>query len=184
MARDEKGAIAEQRTIVYVDQAAFYLLPSVVRTYAPRGQTPILRAPTSYDHLSVMRAVSETGRLYVRSQRESSTGETVVSFLNHLLGHSRGNVLVVWDGARIHACEAVKAFLRTVSDQRRHLVRLPAYAPELNPDEGIWQYLKNVELRTMVCQHLTELEREVKLAGARLRHKVHVLRGVIRQTGL
>ena len=184
MARDQKGAVAEQRTIVYVDQAAFYLLPGVVRTYAPRGHTPILRAPKSYDHLSVMSAVSETGRLYVRYQRESYTGETVVSFLKHLLGHIKGKLLVVWDGARIHSCETVKVFLTTVSDQRLHLVRLPAYAPELNPDEGIWQYLKNVELRNMVCKNLTELEREVKLAVARLRHKAHVLRGVIRQTGL
>lgn len=184
MAGDQKGAIAEQRTIIYVDQAAFYLLPGVVRTYAPRGHTPVLRAPKSYEHLSVMSGVSENGRLYVRYQRDAYTGETVVGFLKHLLRHIDGKLLVVWDGARIHSCEAVKAFLASVPEQRLHLIRLPAYAPELNPDEGIWRYLKYVELRNLVCKNVTELHYELTLAVARLRHKTDVLRGVIRQTGL
>jgi transposase len=184
MARDQKGALAEQRTIVYVDQAGFSLLPGVVRTYAPRGQTPILRAPKSYDHLSVMSGVSESGRLYVRYQDDAYTGETVVGFLKHLLRHIPGKLLVVWDGAPIHWSKPVKTLLATVPDQRLRLVRIPPYAPELNPDEGIWRYLKYVELRNLVCKILDDLRRELKLAVARLRHKAHVLSGVIRQTGL
>jgi transposase len=184
MARNQKRAGAEQRTIVYVDQAAFYLLPGVVRTYAPRGQTPILRAPKSYDHLSVMSGVTEKGRLYVRYQEKAYTGEAVVDFLKHLLRHIPGKLLVVWDGARIHWSAAVKTFLATIPDQRLHLVRIPAYAPELNPDEGIWRYLKYVELRNVVCKTLDELRYERKRAVARLRHKADVLGGLIRQTGL
>jgi transposase len=184
MARDQKGALAEQRTIVYVDQAAFYLLPGVVRTYAPRGQPPILRAPKSYDHLSVMSGVSENRRLFVRYQQEAYTGEAVVGFLKHLLRHIPGKLLVVWDGARIHWSEAVKTFLATLPDRRLRLVRIPPYAPELNPDEGIWRYLKYVELRNLVCKNLDELRYELKLAVARLRHKPDVLSGVIRQTSL
>ncbi len=131
-----------------------------------------------------MSGVSENGRLYVRYQREAYTGETVTGFLKHLLRHIHGKLLVVWDGARIHSCEAVKAFLATVPDQRLRLVRLPPYAPELNPDEGIWRYLKYVELRNLVCKNLDDLHYELKLAVARLRHKADVLRGVILQTGL
>ncbi|MFN8503531.1 hypothetical protein [Kouleothrix sp.] len=75
-----KKAHDEQRTIFYVDEAAFYLLPAVVRTYAPVGQTPILRAPKPYTHLSVISGVSETGKLYVQQQACAYRGDTIVGF--------------------------------------------------------------------------------------------------------
>jgi transposase len=183
MARDQKKAQDEGRTIVYVDAAAFYLLPAVVRTYAPIGETPILRAPKSYAHLSVISGVTETGKLYVRQQACAYRGPAIVGFLEHLQRHIDGRLLVLWDGARIHRSEPVKDFLAR-EDCRIRLERLPAYAPELNPDEGIWSYLKYVELRNLVCHTLDELRDELRLAIARLRHKAHVLRGVITQTGL
>ena len=55
---------------------------------------------------------------------------------------------------------------------------MPAYAPELNPDEGIWKLLKRTELRNLCCDDLTEPRLELRLAAARLRHKTSVIRGV------
>jgi transposase len=63
------------------------------------------------------------------------------------------------------------------------LERLPGYAPELNPDEGIWRYLKRVELRNVYCAALSELCYESRLAIARLRHKVSVIKGGISHAG-
>jgi hypothetical protein len=57
----------------------------------------------------------------------------------------------------------------------------PAYAPELNPDEGIWNLLKRVELRNLCCNDLAELRLELRLAAARLRHKRTVIQGCITQ---
>jgi hypothetical protein len=102
MASDQKKAEAEGRTIVYVDEAAFYLLPAVVRTYAPVGETPVLQAPTSYAHLSVISGVTESGKLYVHQQEKAYRGPAVVDFLEHLQRHIAGSILVVWDGASIH----------------------------------------------------------------------------------
>ena len=155
----------------------------MVRTYAPVGQTPILRAPKSYAHLSVISGVSETGKLYMQQQACAYRGPAIVGFLEHLQRHIAGGILVLWDGARIHRSKPVKEFLSQEAC-RIHLERLPAYAPELNPDEGIWSYLKQVELRNLVCHTLDELRYELRLAIARLRHKASVLRGVIAQTGL
>lgn len=169
----------EECTIVYVDESAFYLLPSVVRTYAPRGKTPILVAPKSYEHLSVISGITVEGQLVTQMQQQAYRGKTIVGFLRHLLSEVKGKLLVLWDGARIHRCTAVKEFLQTVGDQRLQLERLPAYAPELNPDEGIWHYLKNVELRNVVCDTLEELRYEVRRAIARLRHKRSVIQACI-----
>jgi transposase len=106
-----------------------------------------------------------------------------VRFLRHLLRHLPGKLLVLWDGAPIHRGEAVQQFLAAGGAERLHLETLPAYAPELNPDEGIWQYLKHVELRNLVCDDLPELQAELRRAVARLRHKRHVVQGCIAQVG-
>lgn len=164
---------------MYVDEAGFYLLPSVVRTYAPRGQTPTLVAPKSYQHLSVISGITASGQLVTQMQETAYRGPAIVRFLRHLLRQIPGKLLVLWDGARIHRCKAVQAFLSTCTDNRLRLERLPAYAPELNPDEGIWHSLKNVELRNVVCQTLRELRYELRLAIARLRHKRSVIQACI-----
>ncbi len=57
MATDQKKGESENRTTVFVDQSGFYLLPFVMRTYAPRGKTPEIRAPLSKDHLSSMSGI-------------------------------------------------------------------------------------------------------------------------------
>lgn len=85
VARPSSNAQAEQRTILFVDEAAFYLLPFVARTWAPVSQTPILRAPLSHDHLSVISAVTPDGRLFTRIQEAAFRGDTVVAFLRQVL---------------------------------------------------------------------------------------------------
>jgi len=67
--------------------------------------------------------------------------------------------------------------------RRLHLEQLPAYAPELNPDEGIWNYLKRVELGNQCCHDLAELTTVLRRAKERLRHKRAVIQGCITQAG-
>jgi transposase len=184
LASDQKKAETEGRTIVWVDESGFYLLPAVVRTYAPSGQTPILRAKLSYDHLSVISGLTPEGRLLMQVQRRAYTSVTVVGFLKHLLRHIPGKLLIIWDGAPIHRGQPIKEFLAQGGAARIHLEHFPAYAPEVNPDEGIWCYLKRVELRNLVCHTLDELHYELRLATARIRHKPEVLSGCIRHAGL
>jgi len=160
---------------VFVDEAGFSLLPAAVRTYAPTGQTPILRVPLTWDHLSVISAITADGRLLMRTQKVAFNGTTIVRFLKHLLHHLPGQLLILWDGLPAHHGQAVKDFLRQGAAQRIHLERLPGYAPDLNPDEGIWRYLKQVEMKNLCCHTLDELHDELRKAAARLRHKTDVI---------
>jgi transposase len=184
VADDQKKAEREGRTLVWIDEAGFYLLPSLVRTNTPCGQTPILRAPLSYDHVSAISALTLEGQLLMQMQEVAYHGTEVVRFLKHVLRYSEGKLLIVWDGAPIHHGQAVKAFLAAGASKRLHLERLPGYAPELNPDEGIWRYLKQVELKNVMCQNCNELRTELRLATARLRHKRDVIEGCFRHAGL
>jgi transposase len=97
-----------------------------VRTYALVGQPPI----------------TPEGKLYLMAQERAYRGIDVVGFLKHLARHVSGKLLVLWDGAPIHRSRVVKEYLSNGAAHRIHLEQLPGYAPELNPAEGIWNYLK------------------------------------------
>ena len=168
---------------MFVDQSGFYLLPCVVRTYAPVGQTPIVHEHLSRDHLSVISAITLEGKLLMMEQERSFKSQDVVRFLRHLLGQIPGKLLLIWDGSPIHRGGAIKDFLSSGASRRLKLEQLPGYAPDLNPEEGIWKHLKYVELKNVCCQNLSELKVELRKAKERLRHKRDVILGCIRQPG-
>jgi transposase len=183
LAGAQKGADAEGRTIVWVDEAGFYLLPLAVRTWAPRGQTPVLRVKLTHDHLSAISGITLEGRLFLQVRRDSYDSTAVVGFLRVVLRKIPGKVLVIWDGSPIHKGQAIKEFLKRGAAKRLHLERLPGYAPDVNPDEGIWSYLKRVELANACCHDLNELRTALIRARERLRHKREVIRACSRQCG-
>ena len=183
MGKPEKGARRAEATIAFADEAAFYLLPSVVRTWARVGQTPVLKTPTRYEHLSVASAITTCGKFVTRARQSTFNGEAIVGFLKHLLRQIPGKVVLVWDGARIHHCAEVKAFLKAGAARRLRLIRLPAYAPELNPDEGVWRWLKR-HLGNRCCRDFVELRYELGLAIQRLRRRPEVIRACFDKAGL
>jgi transposase len=158
-------------------------LPAVVRSLAPRGHPPILRFPLTRDHLSVISGITPSGRLLLQVQDHAFRSPDVVLFLRQLLRQVPGKVLVIWDGAPIHRGQPIKDFLAQGAAKRLQLAQLPGYAPDLNPDEGVWAYLKYVELRNVCCTDLDNLHQHLRLATTRLRHKSHVLRGCVTRCG-
>lgn len=126
-------------------------------------------------------AITPQGKLYTQTRADSFDGDAIVRFLKHLLQHIPGKLLLIWDGLPAHRSKAVKTFLRQGGAKRLYLAQLPGYAPELNPDEGVWNYLKRVELKNLCCHDLLELRAELRDAVARLRHKTDVIQGFIRQ---
>jgi transposase len=116
-------------------------------------------------------------------QERSFKSQDVVRFLRHLLGQIPGKLLIIWDGSPIHRGRAVKDFLASGAASRLQLEQLPGYAPDLNPDEGVWKHLKCVELKNLCCRSLSELKVELRKAKERLRHKRDVILGCIKQPG-
>ena len=183
MARGQKKAVTEERTLVWVDESGFYLLPAVQRTYAPIGQTPVLHHILTNDHLSAISGITPDGKLYKQVQKKAFRSDGVVRFLEHLLRHLPGKLLIIWDGSPIHRSQVTKDFLSAGAAERIHLERLPGYAPDLNPDEGVWNYLKRVELKNVCCRDLAQLRTELRKAKERLRHKKNVVQACIHQPG-
>jgi len=183
LAGAQKKAVDERRVIVWVDQSGFYLLPHHVRTWARQGQTPVLRVPLTRDHRSAIAAITADQRLVMQTQTTAYHSADVVRFLRLLLRKIAGKLLIIWDGAPIHGGQPIKDFLAHGAAKRLHLERLPGYAPDLNPVEGIWNYLKCRELGNVCCKDFTELDTALRRAKERLRHKRQVIRGCIAECG-
>jgi transposase len=175
----------ERRALVFVDESGFYLLPGVVKTYGPEGETPVLDEWQTRDHLSVMGGLTPAGKVYVLVRPESLNGLHTVAFLQHLVRYAGRRVLVIWDGSPIHRRAAVTEFLASPAGQGIQVERLPGYAPDLNPwDTGGWDHLKHVELRNVTCLDLEELHLELHLAIGRLRQKPHLIPLFFQAAGL
>src|SRR5258708_2855622 len=174
----------ERRTLIFVDESGFYLLPGLVRTYGPKGERPVIYEWQTRNHLSVMGGITLQGKMYTLVRPESLNGIHSVTFLEHLIRRSGTRLLVIWDGSPIHRSKEVKEFLARPATKMVHLEPLPFYAPDLNPVEAAWQHLKHVEMRNLTCLDLEELHLELHLAIGRLRQKPRVMQGFFSEAGL
>lgn len=179
-----RQAHKERRTLVFIDESGFYLLPGVVKTYAPRGLTPILHEWQTRDHLSIMGALTSQGNVYTLVRQEPLNGLHTVLFLMHLLRVIGKRMLVIWDGSPIHRRREVKDFLARGAARHIHIEPLPFYAPDLNPVEWQWSYLKNVDLRNLACLTLEELHTQFHLALGRMRQRPRLLTSFFEGAGL
>jgi transposase len=129
-----------------------------------------------------MSGITMAGQLATHVRRRALDSADSVAFLFRLFCRL-GRLLVVWDRSPIHRGE-VTDFLANGAAHHIHLELLPPYAPDLNPDEGVWQQLKHVELRNVCCADLVELCHVLRLATQRLRAKPHLIQSFFAEAGL
>lgn len=158
----------------------------MVRTWAPRGHTPILRHHYRRAKISVISGVAVSPvrkrlNLFFQLYFDNIGQEEVVIFLRDLLRHVRGEVVVLFDNARIHHGRLVKKLL--CRHPRLHLEYFPPYAPELNPDEGVWSQAKR-SLANGSPGSAGQLMRDVVRAIAGIRRSPTKLRACVRQSTL
>jgi len=158
-----KKVAAEQAHLVLIDETGLFLNPTVRRSWAPVGHTPVIggdgghrRKVSVVGAVSVSPAARHLGFYFATAVDGYFSAERVVEFLRDLLRHLRGKVVVIWDGGGNHKGPAIRAFLRR--NRRLRLERLPAYAPDLNPVEAVWSRLKWGRLANFVPDDLDELD--------------------------
>jgi hypothetical protein len=158
--------------MVFLDESCSQLMPLVRRTWAPRGKPCVLRHSKKLrDKLSLMGALTISPRrgqvgFYCSCLPQQSYDDHAVAwYLRQLLRHQRGKILLLWDRSPIHRGPKVKALL--AAHPRLRIEELPAYAPELNPVEFIWSYLKYAKLANLNMADLEALleclEKEIGL---------------------
>lgn len=182
-----RDAFRRKAHLVFLDESGFFLTPTVRRTLAPRGRTPILEAWDRRDRLSAISAITLSpvaGRanLYFEVYPHHIHAEQVVSFLAEL--HRRlGPLTVVWDRGPIHdKSKAVREWLAghpgVVTE------KFPGYVPDLNPDEGVWGWTKYGRLANLAADDTDQLWDHVIDELISLKFSPDLLNGFVRETRL
>lgn len=163
------------------------LQPVCRRTWAPQGQTPILRQWDRHDRLSVISALTLAPRrrrygLFWAAYPHNIRHEQVLRFLQALRRHLPRGFTLIWDRHSAHQAQRVHAWL---ARQRRLVVeQLPAYAPELNPVEQVWGHTKGAELANHTPDSLAEVADTVEGALTATSGAQSLLDGFMRATEL
>jgi len=163
VATHSKKASDTQAHLVLIDETGLFLNPLVRRTWSAIGQTPILDADGGHrDKVSVIGGLSVSpnrrrlGFYFATEPNGFFTADKVVEFLRDLLKHLRGNVIVVWDNGSNHKGPFIREFLKR--NHRLHLELLPPWAPDHNPVEAVWSWLKFGELANYAPEDIPELD--------------------------
>ena len=161
LARVEKRARRQNALIVFEDESGVSLLPVVRATWAPRGQTPVLRHPFNWKRLSLAGALAyepdgSDAHLFFELRPGAYNDETLIAFLSELNQVEQRNVLLIWDGLPSHRSRRMSDW---IASQRHWLSveRLPGYAPDLNPIENVWGNLKSQELANLCSNTIDQV---------------------------
>jgi transposase len=180
-------AFRRQAHLVFLDESGFFLTPTVRRTLAPRGQTPVLSAWDRRDKLSVISCITlspvrNRPNLYFDVLPHNAHAEDIVAFLEELR-RRMGSFTVIWDRSNIHSkAKVVKAWLLDKPDIVAE--NFPGYVPDLNPDEGVWGWTKYGRLANLAAENRLALWDAVVEELVEVKHRPDLLQGFIRQTGL
>lgn len=180
-----RQAFQRKARIALLDESGFMLSPTVRRTYAPRGRTPILVCSDKHDRISVVSAITLSPRalrvglhFMLLGKNENFHGEEVVLFLRQLEGEVGGPWTIVWDRNQIHSkSRVVKAWL---ADHPEVVVEdFPSRAPDSNPDEEVWSWTKYGRLCNLAPADVPELRQHVWDALVALKHQPQLLTSFI-----
>lgn len=138
------------------DEASVCLTPLLGKTWALRGKPRSVKVTGNRATVSALSALSPRGRLVFRLYQKRIASAEVIDFLQQMLRHHRGrHVVVVMDQAPPHTSKRTHNFI--ASQPRLHVFYLPAYSPDWNPDEKVWNHLKNHQLKAHRAQTKQEL---------------------------
>jgi transposase len=172
MALDKKGAFEQQATLIFVDESGFTERPSVRRTWAPRGITPVIHHRFNWDKLNAIGAIAckpsgEDARLLLHLQEDSVNAQSLVAFLERLHRDVPGPIVLLWDGLPAHRSRIVKAFIADNQDWLK-VERFPAYAPELDPVEFLWSTVKGKDVANFCPDTLGQIRDKLLQAADRV----------------
>jgi len=153
-----------------------------MRTWAPKGQTPLLRYSFNWTHLTVIAALGYR-KFYFRFVQGAIKTEQIVDFLRSLLKQTGRKLLIIWDGLPGHRSAVVRNYLAS-TNRKIVMEYLPGYAPELNPSEYIWAYAKQHELANLCRNTIGEVKAFAARRFKSMQRRAALIASFWKQSGL
>ena len=186
----KKNARRHHAWLVFEDESGVSQQPVVRRTWAPRGETPVLiHTGGHWKRLSIAGALAfrwdgRRTRFFFQTRAGTYTDVALIAFLRALKRHfPRQRVVLIWDGLGGHKSRVMATYL---ARQRAWLTvePLPAYAPELNPIEQVWGNVKTRELANVCAPDLAALRPPLRAGFARVRRHPQLAFAFLQHAGL
>lgn len=185
-----EAAAERDAHLVFLDESGFMLTPTVRRTWAPQGQTPLLSSWDRRDRLSAISGITVSPRrarlhfsFMLLPDNTNATAKEIVAFLRSLKHQLGGPFTVIWDGSKIHSrAKLVQDYLAAHPEIVAET--LPGYAPELNPDEGVWGWTKYGRLANLAAANTRELRQRVEEEFATLKTDHQLLNSFVQEADL
>jgi len=172
-------AKAENAEIFWADETAVKPEAHTRRSYAPKGQTPVVRQPAKRFHSSVISAINNQGKMHWMALKKALDAETFIDFLKRLIKGRKRKIFLIVDNLRVHHSRIVKQWLEA-NKHRIEVFYLPSYSPELNPDEYLNQTLKSEVIRGGIAKNKSQLQASVNVAMFMLSIRPHKIKACFR----
>jgi transposase len=189
LAGGKKNARRRKAWILFEDESGISQQPSVRRTWAPRGQTPVLIHSFNWKKMSVAAALAyrwdgERCGLLFQLRAGSYDTESLMEFLEQLKRHLRGQkAILIWDQLPGHKSRLMQQYLGSQRSWLR-VEWLPGYAPDLNPVEPLWGNLKGQELANRCAESLGESVQALENGMARVGRSSQLCFAFLEHAGL
>ena len=168
----------EQALIFFADESGIRSDYHAGTTWAPKGQTPVIKATGARYSFNMLSAVNALGHFRFMTVEGSVTARVFRAFLKRLITGMDRKIMLIVDGHPTHKAKLVQQFVAAHADQIE-LCFLPPYSPELNPDEGAWAHVKT-RIAKQTAQTKVELKAVAQGALRHLQRLPHVVAGFFR----
>ena len=168
----KEQAKAENAQILWGDETAVKPEAHTRRSFAPKGKTPVVRQPARRFHSSLISAINNQGKMQWMALKEALNADLLIRFLKQLIKHRKRKIILIVDNLRVHHAKLVKAWLEE-HKERIEVFYLPAYSPELNPDEYLNNDLKQTIASDGVAITEGELDAQVNVTMFMLSIRPH-----------
>ena len=179
----------EYSYLVFIDETGFMLAPVLRRTWAPRGKTPVLKVTEPHGRISAIGAMTlqrdsfDFGfHFQLLGDNINFNGNSVAKFVADIRHVLNGPITLIWDQYCIHRAKPLREYLQM--NPSIEVEELPPYAPELNPVDYVWSYVKYGRLANYCPHHLAELRQSVTTELTRVAGQPRLLRALFSRTGL
>lgn len=174
----------------FLDETGFCDRPTVRKTWAPRGKTPLITTSGGWKNRTLIGTIvtdplaKKQPRFYGMIPPKSVHAQDCIRYLKHLKRHLKGKKLILlWDGLSAHTAKATRAYVASQKDWLT-VERTPTYAPEVNPPEYLWAAMKTKDLSNTQSANVRDLDVHIRRSVKRIQRSTTLLRGCLKASGL
>lgn len=172
-------AIKENAEIFFGDESTVRSDYHSGTTWAPKGKTPVVRTTGAIHKVNLISAINSRGAMKFMATEDSVNSLVFIEFLKRLMAKAERPVFLILDNSSVHRSQEVRQYVEGTQGKLK-LFFLPPYAPELNPDEHVWNFLKNHKIGRQTTTGVWDLHKRIMKMMRSLQKSPEIIKSFFR----